>query len=65
VHKVVLEQRKAAEGIAEHACAVNADLIVIGSLGRTNIRYLLLGSTAERLLSRVPCSVLVIKPVAA
>ena len=64
VHEVALEQRKAAEGIAEHARAVNADLIVIGSLGRTNLRYLLLGSTAERLLSRVPCSVLVVKPVA-
>lgn len=65
VRPVALEHRKAAEGIAGHALAVNADLLVIGSLGRTNLRYLLLGSTAEKLLSRTPCSMLVVKPAEA
>lgn len=64
VHEIALEHRKAAEGIAEHARTADADLVVIGSLGRTNLRYLLLGSTAERVLSRVPCSVLVVRPAA-
>jgi nucleotide-binding universal stress UspA family protein len=65
VHEIALEHRKAAEGIAEHARASQADVLVIGSLGHTNLRYLLLGSTAERLLARTPCSLLVVKPQAA
>ena len=48
-------------GIAIHAENARADLIVIGGKGRTNLRYVLLGSTAERLLTRLPCSVLVVK----
>lgn len=38
------------------------NLIIIGALRHTNLRYLFLGSTAERLLARLACSVLVIKP---
>jgi nucleotide-binding universal stress UspA family protein len=60
--EVLHEATKAGQGIADHAQAVSADLIVIGALGRTNLRYLFLGSTAERLLARLDCSVLVIKP---
>lgn len=50
-------------GIAEYAGNACADLIVIGSKGRTNLTYVLMGSTAERLLTLLPCSLLVIKPV--
>lgn len=64
VNEVAVEHRKAGEGIAEHARTSGADLVVIGALGRSNLRYLLLGSTVERLLSRVTCSVLVVKPAA-
>ncbi|MDP1586888.1 MAG: universal stress protein [Prosthecobacter sp.] len=60
--EVLHEDAKAGNGIADHAQAVSAELIVIGALGRTNLRYLFLGSTAERLLARLACSVLVIKP---
>jgi nucleotide-binding universal stress UspA family protein len=60
--EVLREDVKAGHGIADHAQAAGADLIIIGALGRTNLRYLLLGSTAERLLGRLACSVLVIKP---
>ena len=48
-------------GIVAHAQEVHADLIIIGGKGRTNLRYVLLGSTAERLLTRLPCSLLVVK----
>lgn len=41
---------------------LHADLIVLGTKGKTNLKYVLLGSTAERLLRDVPCSVLAIKP---
>ena len=64
VNVVVVESRKAGEGIAEQGRRSGAGLVVIGALGRTNLRYLLLGSTAERLLARVSCSVLVVKPAA-
>ena len=33
----------------------------MGGKGRTNLRYVLLGSTAERLLTRLPCSLLIVK----
>ena len=49
-------------GIAEYARQVEADLVVLGTKGRTNLRYVLLGSTVERLLRDVPCSVLTVKP---
>ncbi|HRH96160.1 MAG TPA: universal stress protein, partial [Prosthecobacter sp.] len=56
------EDRNLGRGIADHAEKAAADLIILGALGRTNLRYLLLGSTAERVLTRLPCSVLVVKP---
>lgn len=39
-----------------------ADLLVMGSVSRGGIAGLLLGNTAERLLDRVQCSMLTIKP---
>ena len=39
-----------------------ADLLVMGSVSRSGIAGLLLGNTAERLLDRVQCSILTIKP---
>ncbi len=38
------------------------DLLVMGTIAKGGIAGLLLGSTAEHLLPRVPCSALVIKP---
>lgn len=60
--EVLHEDRKTGRGIADHAREAGADLIVIGALGRTNLSYLLLGSTAERVLMQCACSVLVVKP---
>jgi len=40
----------------------DADLLVMGSVSRSGIAGLLLGNTAERLLDRVQCSLLTIKP---
>jgi len=38
------------------------DLIVMGTIGRTGIPGMIMGNTAERLLDRVECSILAIKP---
>lgn len=51
-------------GIAHYATKVGADLTVLGTRGRTNLRDLLLGSTAERVLAESRCSVLAVKPAA-
>ena len=39
-----------------------ADLIVMGSHGRTGVRHLLMGSVAEKVSRKAACPVLVIKP---
>jgi nucleotide-binding universal stress UspA family protein len=40
----------------------SADLIIMGTVGRTDIEGLIIGNTAEAVLGRVNCSVLAVKP---
>ncbi|MGD8727028.1 MAG: universal stress protein [Gemmatimonadales bacterium] len=49
-----------ARTVAEEAAQWEADLVVVGSHGKGWVDRVLLGSTTERLLNRLPCSVLVI-----
>jgi len=46
--------------IPEHAGTIDADLIIVGSHGRSGIT-LLLGSTAQAILNKSPCDVLVVR----
>lgn len=55
------EHQSYGRGIVEYAQAHDADLIVLGTLGTSNLRYMLLGSTAERVLRETTCSVLAIR----
>lgn len=50
----------AARMIADQAVAWDADLVVVGSHGKGVVDRVLLGSTTERLLNKLPCSILVI-----
>lgn len=52
-------------GIVEYAQRAGAELIALGARGRTNLRDVLLGSTAEKALRETQCSVLAVKPVEA
>jgi nucleotide-binding universal stress UspA family protein len=52
---------KAAREIVEEAEAWGADLILLGSHGRTGLTRVLLGSVAEYVVSRAPCSVEVVR----
>jgi len=62
--EILHEAANYGDGIVEHGEKAGADLIIVGAKGRTNLSYVLLGSTAERLLTRLPCSLLVVKPAA-
>ena len=46
--------------IIEYARDTNADLIVMGTHGRTGVAHLLLGSVAERVVRLSPCPVLTV-----
>ena len=48
--------------IARFAKEKEADMIVVGTHGRTGLARMLMGSTAEGLLREAPCQVLVVKP---
>lgn len=54
----------AALQIAGAATALNADLVVIGTHGRTGVAHMLLGSVAEAVLRLTECSVLTVRPEA-
>jgi universal stress protein A len=40
---------------------IHADLIVVGTHGRTSVSRLLMGSTAEQIVRQAPCPVLTVK----
>ena len=48
-------------GIAEHVRHSKADLVILGTHGWSSLKELYLGSTAERLLRELPCSVLTVR----
>ncbi len=52
---------KPADAIIETAKDSNADLVILGSHGRTGLEKLLMGSVAERVIVLSPCAVLVVK----
>jgi nucleotide-binding universal stress UspA family protein len=56
----VVRRGRADEEIAEEAAVWHADLLVLGSHGKGWIDRLLIGSTTERLLNRLPTSLLVV-----
>jgi nucleotide-binding universal stress UspA family protein len=57
-----LREGKPADQILAAAREWDADVIVIGTHGRSGISRLVLGSTAEAVVRHAPCPVLVIKP---
>ncbi len=62
VYFAVTEAANHGHGIAEYARRAHGDLLVLGTKGRSNLAYVLLGSTVERLLREIPCSALVVRP---
>ncbi|MBI4444978.1 MAG: universal stress protein [Acidobacteria bacterium] len=62
IRKVVLVGTPA-EAISEFARQEQAQMIVVGTRGRSGLARVLLGSTAESVLRQAPCHVLVVKSV--
>ena len=58
--RAVVRDGPAVDAIVSHAAAIGADLIVMGSHGREGLGHLLFGSTADRVLHKAPCPVLVV-----
>lgn len=50
------------DGIPKLARRLRADIVLAGSASRTGLQRLLIGNTSERLLSSLPCDLLVVKP---
>jgi nucleotide-binding universal stress UspA family protein len=56
----IVQTGSAARTIADEVARWDADIVVVGSHGKGWVDRVLLGSTTERLLNRLPCSILVI-----
>lgn len=56
-----LERGSAARAIVRAAGELSADLLVVGTHGRTGLRRLALGSVAEAVIRKARCSVLVVR----
>jgi universal stress protein E len=50
------------KGIVDFVRESGSDLVVLGTRGRTNLRDLVMGSTAERVVRDAPCSILAVRP---
>lgn len=48
--------------LADTAKRTRADIVVMGALSRTGLSRLLIGNTAERVVDKLPCDLLVAKP---
>ena len=64
IQRVVSHVRTQAAGreIAQLAVDLEADLVVVGTHGRTGLARILLGSVAHTVVTHSPCPVLVVRP---
>ncbi|HEX9870331.1 MAG TPA: universal stress protein [Candidatus Tectomicrobia bacterium] len=62
--KRMVRHGRAPHVIDTAARRLRADLVAVGSAGRTGIPYILLGSVAEHVLREATCDVLVVRPPA-
>ena len=58
----VIKNKSVAGGISAHARKNDVDLLALGTRGRTGLKVLLLGTTAEKVVHAATCSILAVKP---
>ena len=59
---VVMERMGVRDAIIEHLKKTHATLVVLGTRGKTDLRTLIMGTTAEKVVHQAPCSILAVKP---
>ena len=57
----IIDFEKEAERLRKRINKVNADLIVMGTHGRTGVEHVIVGSTAERVVRRSKIPVLTVR----
>ncbi len=57
-----LVPRHPIDAIESTAREMDAGIVVMGAISRSGVKRLVLGNTAERVLDRLPCDVVVVKP---
>lgn len=62
VTPLIKERVNIREAILEHVTEAHADLVVLGTRGKTGLRELLIGTTAETIVQHATCSILAVKP---
>ncbi len=58
----VTERVNIREAILDHVNEVHATLVVLGTNGKTGLREMLIGTTAEKIVQHAACSILAVKP---
>lgn len=59
---LVKEHVNIREAILQHVEECHASLVVLGTRGKSGLRELLIGTTAETIVQHAPCSILAVKP---
>ena len=62
VKHLIADSPNIREAILEQISRSEADLVVLGTRGKSGLRELLIGTTAEKILQHAPCSILAVKP---
>jgi universal stress protein E len=62
VTALIKERVNIREAILDHVSEVHASLVVLGTRGKTGLREMLIGTTAEKIVQHAPCSILAVKP---
>jgi universal stress protein E len=61
VHYELIEGKRASQGILEFLQRIQADLVLIGTVGKTGLKRTLSGRTVEEILQVCPCSLFAVK----
>ena len=62
VQHLIDESPSVRDALMDHVAKVGADLVVLGTRGKSGLRELLIGTTAEKIVQYAPCSILAVKP---
>lgn len=62
LQSVVKERVNIREAILDQVNETHADLVVLGTRGKSGLREMLIGTTAEKVIQHAPCSILAVKP---